>query len=47
MSDQTHSSNIKAIRTIGFRKDQIRIIPTDQNLKYPSTSLKMKLQKTV
>jgi glutamate/tyrosine decarboxylase-like PLP-dependent enzyme len=29
ISDQTHSSNIKAIRTIGFRKDQVRIIPTD------------------
>ena len=33
MSDQTHSSNIKAIRTIGFRKDQVRIIPTDLEFK--------------
>ena len=33
MSDQTHSSNIKAIRTIGFKKDQVRIIPTDFEFK--------------
>ncbi|MEM9678996.1 MAG: aminotransferase class V-fold PLP-dependent enzyme [Bacteroidota bacterium] len=33
MSDQTHSSNIKAIRTIGFKKNQVRIIPTDLEFK--------------
>jgi glutamate/tyrosine decarboxylase-like PLP-dependent enzyme len=40
MSDQTHSSNIKAIRTIGFRKDQVRIIPTDLEFKMSVNKLK-------
>lgn len=40
MSDQTHSSNIKAIRTIGFRKDQVRIIPTDLEFKMSFNKLK-------
>ncbi|WP_124981396.1 pyridoxal phosphate-dependent decarboxylase family protein [Nonlabens xiamenensis] len=33
MSDQAHSSNVKAIRVIGFKKEQIRIIPTDGEFK--------------
>ncbi len=33
LSDQAHSSNIKAIRILGFRKEQIRIIPTDLEFK--------------
>jgi len=33
MSDQTHSSNIKAIRVLGFKKEQVRIIPTDKEYK--------------
>jgi len=45
MSDQTHSSNIKAIRTIGFRKDQIRIIPTDQEFKISINKLKNEIAK--
>lgn len=45
MSDQTHSSNIKAIRTIGFRKDQIRIIPTDQEFKISINKLKNAIAK--
>lgn len=40
LSDQTHSSNIKAIRTIGFRKEQIRIIPTDIEFKISINKLK-------
>jgi glutamate/tyrosine decarboxylase-like PLP-dependent enzyme len=40
ISDQTHSSNIKAIRTIGFRKDQVRIIPTDLEFKISMNKLK-------
>ncbi|WP_159947372.1 pyridoxal phosphate-dependent decarboxylase family protein [Polaribacter septentrionalilitoris] len=40
LSDQTHSSNIKAIRTIGFRKEQIRIIPTDIEFKLSINKLK-------
>lgn len=40
MSDQTHSSNIKAIRTIGFKKDQVRIIPTDLEFKMSFNKLK-------
>src|SRR2546430_10655372 len=30
MSDQTHSSVAKAARGLGFRPDQVRVIPTDQ-----------------
>ena len=33
MSDQTHSSNEKGLRIIGFRNDQIVKIPTDDNFK--------------
>ncbi len=39
ISDQTHSSNIKAIRTIGFSKDQVRIIPTDMEFKIYTNKL--------
>ena len=45
MSDQTHSSNIKAIRTIGFRKDQVRIIPTDIEFKLSMNKLKNAIAK--
>ena len=45
MSDQTHSSNIKAIRTIGFRKDQVRIIPTDVEFKISLNKLKNAIAK--
>ena len=30
MSDQTHSSLARAARALGFRPDQVRIIPTDE-----------------
>ena len=40
LSDQAHSSNIKAIRVIGFRKEQIRIIPTDMEFKFSINKLK-------
>lgn len=45
MSDQAHSSNIKAIRTIGFRKDQVRIIPTDFEFKFAINKLKNSIAK--
>jgi len=45
MSDQAHSSNIKAIRTIGFRKDQVRIIPTDFDFKMSYNKLKNAIAK--
>jgi glutamate/tyrosine decarboxylase-like PLP-dependent enzyme len=32
-SDQTHSSNEKGLRIIGFRKDQVVKIPTDEDFK--------------
>ena len=40
LSDQAHSSNIKAIRVLGFKKEQIRIIPTDIELKFAVNKLK-------
>lgn len=45
MSDQTHSSNIKAIRTIGFTKEQVRIIPTDVEFKISINKLKNAIAK--
>lgn len=45
LSDQAHSSNIKAIRIMGFRKDQIRIIPTDNEFKFSLNKLKNAIAK--
>ena len=45
LSDQAHSSNIKAIRVIGFRKEQIRIIPTDMEFKLGINKLKNAINK--
>ncbi len=40
LSDQAHSSNIKAIRVLGFKKEQIRVIPTDIEFKFAINKLK-------
>ncbi|MEX0273601.1 MAG: aspartate aminotransferase family protein [Flavobacteriaceae bacterium] len=40
LSDQAHSSNIKAIRVLGFKKEQIRVIPTDIEFKFGINKLK-------
>lgn len=45
LSDQAHSSNIKAIRVLGFRKEQIRIIPTDGEFKIGINKLKNAIAK--
>jgi len=45
MSDQAHSSNIKAIRVLGFRKEQVRIIPTDIEFKMAINKLKNAIAK--
>lgn len=45
LSDQAHSSNIKAIRVMGFRKEQIRIIPTDMEFKFAINKLKNAINK--
>jgi len=45
MSDQTHSSNIKAIRVLGFKKEQVRIIPTDIEFKMAINKLKNAIAK--
>ncbi|MGB1269641.1 MAG: pyridoxal phosphate-dependent decarboxylase family protein [Flavobacteriaceae bacterium] len=45
MSDQAHSSNIKAIRVLGFKKEQIRIIPTDIEFKIAINKLKNAIAK--
>ncbi len=39
LSDQAHSSNIKALNIIGFKKQQIRIIPTDSEFKFSLNKL--------
>jgi aromatic-L-amino-acid decarboxylase len=45
LSDQAHSSNIKAIRILGFRKEQIRVIPTDAEFKFALNKLKNAIAK--
>jgi glutamate/tyrosine decarboxylase-like PLP-dependent enzyme len=45
LSDQAHSSNIKAIRILGFAKEQIRIIPTDMEFKMGVNKLKNAIAK--
>ncbi|EDP71828.1 decarboxylase, pyridoxal-dependent [Flavobacteriales bacterium ALC-1] len=45
MSDQAHSSNIKAIRVLGFKKEQVRIIPTDIEFKLAINKLKNAIAK--
>ncbi|MEE9440021.1 MAG: aminotransferase class V-fold PLP-dependent enzyme [Saprospiraceae bacterium] len=45
LSDQAHSSNIKAIRVIGFKKSQVRIIPTDMEFKISLNKLKNAIAK--
>src|SRR5690554_1814589 len=45
LSDQAHSSNIKAIRILGFKKEQVRIIPTDGEFKFSLNKLKNAIAK--
>lgn len=45
LSDQAHSSNVKAIRILGYRKEQIRIIPTDAEFKIALNKLKNAIAK--
>ena len=45
LSDQAHSSNIKAIHVLGFKKEQIRIIPTDIEFKFAINKLKNAINK--
>ncbi|WP_366125138.1 aminotransferase class V-fold PLP-dependent enzyme [uncultured Winogradskyella sp.] len=45
LSDQAHSSNIKAIRVLGFKKEQVRIIPTDIAYKIAINKLKNAIAK--
>ncbi len=45
LSDQAHSSNIKAIRVLGFKKEQIRILPTDIDFKLSINKLKNEIAK--
>lgn len=40
LSDQAHSSNIKAIRVLGFTEAQVRIIPTDSEFNFAINKLK-------
>ncbi|PQJ73020.1 pyridoxal phosphate-dependent decarboxylase family protein [Polaribacter butkevichii] len=45
LSDQAHSSNIKAIRVLGFKKEQVKIIPTDLEFKFSINKLKNEIAK--
>jgi len=45
LSDQAHSSNIKAISVLGFKKEQIRVLPTDVEFKISINKLKNAIAK--
>ena len=45
LSDQAHSSNIKAIRVLGFKEEQVKIIPTDLEFKFSINKLKNEIAK--
>ncbi|CAL2082495.1 Glutamate or tyrosine decarboxylase [Tenacibaculum sp. 190524A02b] len=45
LSDQAHSSNIKAIRVLGFKKEQIRVLPTDLEFRISINKLKNAIAK--
>ncbi|MBS9774081.1 MAG: aspartate aminotransferase family protein [Tenacibaculum sp.] len=45
LSDQAHSSNIKAIRVLGFKKEQIRIIPTNSDFTIEIDKFKKSIKK--
>ncbi|MEM9075681.1 MAG: aminotransferase class V-fold PLP-dependent enzyme [Bacteroidota bacterium] len=45
LSDQAHSSNIKAIRILGFKEEQVRIIPTDIEFNFALNKLKNRIAK--
>ncbi|MEO9569863.1 MAG: aminotransferase class V-fold PLP-dependent enzyme [Polaribacter sp.] len=45
LSDQAHSSNIKAISVLGFKKEQIKIMPTDLEFKFSINKLKNEIAK--
>lgn len=45
MSNQTHSSNIKALKTIGFKKEQVRLIPVDSDYKISINKFKNAIAK--
>jgi len=40
MSDQTHSSLARAARALGFRSDQVRVIPTDERARIRPDALR-------
>ena len=40
MSDQTHSSLARAARALGFRPEQVRVIPTDQRARLRTDALR-------
>jgi glutamate/tyrosine decarboxylase-like PLP-dependent enzyme len=40
MSDQTHSSLARAARALGFRPDQVRVVPTDQRARMRPDALR-------
>jgi hypothetical protein len=43
MSDQTHSSLARAARALGFRPDQVRVIPTDQRARLRPDALRQSI----
>jgi len=47
ISDQTHSSNAKGLKIIGFRPDQIVVIPTDKSFRMRTDLLEEAVKKDI
>ena len=45
-SDQTHNSIGKALRVLGFAREQIRALPSDEEFRLPVESLRRAVPKT-
>jgi glutamate/tyrosine decarboxylase-like PLP-dependent enzyme len=43
-SDQTHSCVVRALRLLGFRKEQMRVLPADEQFRLPLDALRAQLR---
>jgi len=46
-SDQAHSSVVKGMRMMGLRKDQIHVIPSDDDFRLPVDALEEEIKKSI
>lgn len=44
ITDQTHTSIVRALRTLGFAPDEVHVVPTDQRLRMTTTAVSEALE---